>query len=67
MDKYDLNIFLKDLKYISKDIIIKKIKNGDLSPENIADIMLRYDRKLRAIEKISYLYHDLGYCDEEEE
>lgn len=67
MDNYDLKIFLNNLEYASRDSIKRMIKDGDLSADNIVDILFHWQRKLSKIESIAYLFYDLEFEPENED
>lgn len=58
MDNYELEIFLKNLEYSSRESIKKQIKNGDLNPDNIVDIIYALTIKLRKIRNIVNIFED---------
>lgn len=66
MDNYELEIFLKNLEYSSRESIKKQITNGDLSEDNIVDIIYAYSIKLGKIRNIVNLFEDFDYLEYDE-
>ena len=58
MDKYDLEIFLKNIQYASRENIKNQIKNGDLDADNIAEIIFAFSVKLKKIRTIVNIFED---------
>lgn len=58
MDNYELEIFLKNLDYSSRESIKKLIENGDLSVDNIVDIIYAFTKKLNKIRNIVNIFED---------
>lgn len=58
MDNYELEIFLKNLDYSSRESIKKLVENGDLSVDNIVDIIYAFTKKLNKIRNIVNIFED---------
>ena len=58
MDNYELEIFLKNIEYSSRESIQKLIKNNSLNEDNIADIVYALSMKLKKIRDIVNIFED---------
>lgn len=58
MDNYELEIFLKNIEYSSRDSIKRQIENRNLSSDNIADIIYAFSKKLNKIRNIVNIFED---------
>ena len=58
MDNYELEIFLQNIEYSSRESIKKLIKNNSLSEDNIADIVYALSMKLKKIRDIVNIFED---------
>lgn len=65
MDNYELEIFIKNLQYARKSSVKKLIESGELSAENIVDILFSFERKLRKVRDLVDLFEDLNYDKED--
>lgn len=65
MDNYELEIFIKNLQYARKSSVKKLIESGELSADNIVDILFSFERKLRKVRDLVDLFEDLNYDKED--
>lgn len=66
MDNYELEIFLKNLEYSSRDSIKRQIESGGLSADNIVDIIYAFTIKLRKISNIVNIFEDFDNLEYDE-
>ena len=67
MDKYELEEFLKNLKYKNKAYVKSLIKDGTLTIDNIVDILFNWVKKLEKIKWLTYAFEDLDFQYEDED
>lgn len=60
MDNHELEILLKNLEYAKKSDIKRMIENGDLSADNIVDILFNWQQRLRKVRDWVNLFEDLN-------
>lgn len=60
MDNYELEILLKNLEYVSKSSIKKMIESGELSADNIVEILFNWQQRLRKVRDWVNLFEDLN-------
>lgn len=65
MDNYELEIFIKNLQYARKPSVKKLIESGELSADNIVDILFSFERKLRKVRNLVDLFEDVNYDKED--
>lgn len=61
MDKYELQIFLRNLKYKNKEYVKNLIKDGTLTLDDIVDILFNWAKKLEKIKWLTYAFEDLDF------